>query len=54
MQIKDSMLHPMRNLENPIETFCDWVGVQPVSYADKNALILRMGFGGMHNPVVYF
>ncbi|MCB2360143.1 beta-ketoacyl synthase N-terminal-like domain-containing protein [Clostridium estertheticum] len=48
LQIKESQLHPTRNLENPIDESFNWIKNEPVYVDIKNALNLSIGFGGMN------
>lgn len=51
VQMKESRLHPTRNLEDPIEPSCNWVKKQAVPHVIKNALSLSMGFGGVNTAI---
>ncbi|PPB08853.1 beta-ketoacyl synthase N-terminal-like domain-containing protein [Brevibacillus laterosporus] len=51
LQMKESRLHPTRNLENPIEPSFNWVRDQSISHKIKHALSLSMGFGGINTAV---
>jgi malonyl-ACP decarboxylase len=51
LQMKESRLHPTRNLEDPIESSCNWVRGQSVPHTIKHALSLSMGFGGMNTAI---
>lgn len=51
LQIESSMLHPNRNLDNPIDESCNWVGEQQQPHTIKNALNLSMGFGGINTCI---
>jgi malonyl-ACP decarboxylase len=51
LQMKASRLHPTRNLEEPIESSCNWVRGQSVQHTIKHALSLSMGFGGMNTAI---
>lgn len=51
LQMKESRLHPTRNLENPIEPSFNWVREQAISHKIKHALSLSMGFGGINTAV---
>lgn len=51
VQMKESRLHPTRNLEDPIEPSCNWVKKQVVPHVIKNALSLSMGFGGVNTAI---
>lgn len=51
IQMKESRLHPTRNLEDPIESSLNWVQTQSVSHSVNNALNLSMGFGGINTAI---
>ncbi|MEH7132202.1 beta-ketoacyl synthase N-terminal-like domain-containing protein [Priestia megaterium] len=51
LQMKESKLHPTRNLENPISPSLQWVGEKNVSHEIKHALTLSMGFGGINTAI---
>jgi malonyl-ACP decarboxylase len=51
LQMKESRLHPTRNLEDPIESSCNWVRGQSIPHVIKHALSLSMGFGGMNTAI---
>jgi len=51
IQMKESRLHPTRNLENPIDGSCNWVQHQSVTHAIEHALNLSMGFGGINTAI---
>ncbi|CAM2145813.1 beta-ketoacyl synthase N-terminal-like domain-containing protein [Bacillus halotolerans] len=51
LQMKESRLHPSRNLHDPIDPSLHWVTDQSISHDIKNALSLSMGFGGMNTAV---
>jgi len=51
LQMGKSQLHPTRNLEDPIESSCNWVRKEAVSHVIKHALSLSMGFGGMNTAI---
>ena len=51
MQMKESRLHPTRNLEDPIEPSFNWVREQSIPYVIENALNLSMGFGGINTAI---
>lgn len=51
LQMNKSMLHPTRNLEEPIEAGYNWVKNKIVNHEIKNALKLSMGFGGINTAV---
>lgn len=51
LQMRESRLHPTRNLEDPIEPSCNWVRAQSVSHVIEHALTLSMGFGGINTAI---
>lgn len=51
LQMKESRLHPTRNLETPIDASYRWVRDEPVSCAIRNALTLSIGFGGINSAL---
>lgn len=51
LQMKESRLHPTRNLDEPIESSCNWVQDQSVPHVIRNALNLSMGFGGINTAI---
>jgi len=51
LQMKESRLHPTRNLADPIEPSCNWVREESVSHVIENALSLSMGFGGINTAL---
>jgi len=51
LQMKASRLHPTRNLENPIDSSCNWVREQSQPHTIKRALNLSMGFGGINSAI---
>lgn len=51
LQMKESRLHPTRNLDDPIEPACNWVRGGAVSHVIQNALSLSMGFGGINTAL---
>ncbi|RYZ87747.1 MAG: polyketide beta-ketoacyl:ACP synthase, partial [Moraxellaceae bacterium] len=51
LQMKEGMLHPTRNLENPMESAYNWVQQKSIKHTIKNALNLSMGFGGINSAV---
>lgn len=51
LQMKESRLHPTRNLENPIDRSFNWVRDQSIPHNMKHALSLSMGFGGINTAV---
>nr|WP_281277882.1 MULTISPECIES: beta-ketoacyl synthase N-terminal-like domain-containing protein [Paenibacillus] len=51
LQMKQSRLHPTRNLEEPIGFNCNWVRQEAISAAIRNTLNLSMGFGGINTAI---
>jgi malonyl-ACP decarboxylase len=51
VQMEASQLHPTRNLDEPIEPRCNWVGQVSISHAIKNAITLSIGFGGINTAI---
>lgn len=51
LQMKESQLHPTRNLENPIEPSYNWVQHQSIPHVIEQALNLSMGFGGINTAI---
>ncbi|MGZ9791351.1 beta-ketoacyl synthase N-terminal-like domain-containing protein [Bacillus atrophaeus] len=51
LQMKESRLHPSRNLDHPIDQSLHWVKDQSISHDIRNALSLSMGFGGINTAV---
>jgi malonyl-ACP decarboxylase len=51
LQMKESRLHPTRNLDNPIDTSLTWVRDQAISHVIKHALNLSFGFGGINTAI---
>ncbi|UED75682.1 beta-ketoacyl synthase N-terminal-like domain-containing protein [Brevibacillus sp. DP1.3A] len=52
LQMRNSRLHPTRNLELPVDESFNWVKEQFVPYSISRALCLSMGFGGMNTAVI--
>lgn len=52
IQMKESRLHPTRNLEDPIDSSFNWVKEPCVSHTMKHALNLSMGFGGVNTAII--
>ena len=51
LQMKESRLHPTRNLEDPIESSCNWVRGLSMPLEIKHALNLSFGFGGINTAI---
>ncbi|SFJ92619.1 malonyl-ACP decarboxylase [Thermoflavimicrobium dichotomicum] len=54
LQMKESRLHPTRNLESPIEESCNWVRDQSITHHVKHALSLNIGFGGINTAICFY
>lgn len=48
LQMQEGWLHPTRNLDNPMDSSCNWVRHKAISHDIKHALNLSMGFGGVN------
>jgi len=51
LQMRESKLHPAKNLEEPIDTSFNWVKGEAVAHTIKNAISLSMGFGGINTAI---
>ncbi|WPS89983.1 beta-ketoacyl synthase N-terminal-like domain-containing protein [Brevibacillus halotolerans] len=51
VQMKESRLHPTRNLDQPIHDSLNWVKGQSIRHDIANALTLSMGFGGINTAL---
>jgi malonyl-ACP decarboxylase len=51
LQMREGRLHPSRNLQDPIETDCEWVRERSVSHAVTRAMSLSFGFGGVNSAL---
>jgi malonyl-ACP decarboxylase len=51
LQMKQSQLHPTRNLEDPMVSSFNWVRYQPIPHNINNALNLSFGFGGINTAI---
>lgn len=51
LQMKHQVLHPSRNLEDPIDDRFNWVRGQSVPSSIRRALKLSFGFGGINTAV---
>jgi malonyl-ACP decarboxylase len=51
LQMECGMLHPMRNLEDPIDASWAWVQHGPRPHRIRNALNLSFGFGGINSAI---
>jgi len=50
LQMKESQLHPARNLEDPIDSSFNWVR-KSISHNITHALSLSIGFGGINTAI---
>lgn len=48
LQMKCQILHPSRNLDDPIDSRIKWVNEESINYKIQNALKLGFGFGGIN------
>jgi len=51
LQMRAGVLHPTRNLEEPIDPGFNWVSAQPVAVKVRRALNLSFGFGGINSAI---
>lgn len=51
LQMRESKLHPTKNLEEPIDPSFNWVKGEAVNHTIKNAISLSMGFGGINTAI---
>ncbi|MUL34707.1 beta-ketoacyl synthase N-terminal-like domain-containing protein [Priestia megaterium] len=51
LQMRESRLHPTRNLEEPIHSSFNWVRNQSVPHVINNAINLSIGFGGINTAI---
>lgn len=51
LQMRESMLHPTRNLTEPIDDAFHWVKDRPSAHTVHYALNLSMGFGGINTAL---
>ncbi|MNX17535.1 Polyketide biosynthesis malonyl-ACP decarboxylase PksF [compost metagenome] len=51
LQMRESRLHPSKNLENPLDPGLNWVGDQSIPFGITNALSLSFGFGGINTAI---
>jgi malonyl-ACP decarboxylase len=45
------VLHPSRNLDNPIDSTLNWVRGESVTHQIEYAIALSMGFGGINTAL---
>jgi malonyl-ACP decarboxylase len=53
LQMKESILHPSLNLEQPIDDSFNWVKGKSIDHKIKRALTLNMGFGGINTALCF-
>ena len=53
LQMRHGLLHPTRNLEDPIDPRLNWVGSKSFAHQIENALTLSMGFGGINTALCW-
>ncbi|MDQ0497104.1 malonyl-ACP decarboxylase [Paenibacillus brasilensis] len=51
LQMRDSRLHPTRNLQEPIGVDCNWVKNESIPAVIHNTMNLSMGFGGINTAI---
>jgi malonyl-ACP decarboxylase len=51
LQMRESRLHPSRNLEQPIDPALNWVGATARAHDIRHALTLSFGFGGINSAL---
>lgn len=51
LQMRESRLHPTRNLYEPMDESFHWVGNEAISTSIRHALNLSIGFGGINTAV---
>jgi malonyl-ACP decarboxylase len=51
LQMRESRLHPSRNLEQPIDPALNWVGATARAHDIRHALALSFGFGGINSAL---
>jgi malonyl-ACP decarboxylase len=51
LQMRSGMLHPSRNLDEPIDTSFAWVLNSPEQHEMRKALNLSLGFGGINSAI---
>lgn len=51
LQMKESRLHPTRNLDEPLDPGCNWVLGEAVPHSVRHAVNLSMGFGGINTAL---
>jgi len=51
LQMRESCLHPSRNLEQPMDPDLNWVGAAARAHDISHALTLSIGFGGINSAL---
>ncbi len=51
LEMRAGMLHPSRNLENPIDPSLNWVREESVRHQIEHAIALSIGFGGINTAL---
>jgi malonyl-ACP decarboxylase len=51
LQMEAGLLHPTRNLTDPIDPDLHWVREQSLAHPIRNALNLSLGFGGINTAL---
>jgi malonyl-ACP decarboxylase len=51
LQMKESTLHPTKNLEDPMDDSFNWIKETPTPHKIQNALSLSLGFGGTNTAI---
>lgn len=51
LQMRAGVLHPSRNLDNPIDSTLNWVRGESVTHQIEYAIALSMGFGGINTAL---
>jgi malonyl-ACP decarboxylase len=51
LQMRESRLHPSRNLEQPLDPALNWVGAAAQPHDVRHALTLSFGFGGINSAL---
>lgn len=53
LQLQESFLHPNRNLDNPIDTGCRFVGDHSEAAVIQTAMSNSFGFGGINTSLIF-
>jgi malonyl-ACP decarboxylase len=51
LQMRAGVIHPSRNLDNPIDSTLNWVRGESVTHQIEYAIALSMGFGGINTAL---